>query len=69
MFDLSDSSLLGYNFKIYYDNEFDNDIIFRKACELKYKKIIKYLRNDCPRYDYVEQDGYYQPIIKDKIIE
>ena len=30
LFDLSDSSLSGYNFKIYYDNEFNNELFLQE---------------------------------------
>jgi hypothetical protein len=49
------------------DYEFKNDFLYKEACKKRYKEIIDFFYDICPRYDYVEFNNNYQPIIKDKI--
>lgn len=61
------TKIIKYLFREKISYDFDNDYLFKKACEIKNKKMIKYLQNICKRYDYIEFEDNYQPIIIDKI--
>jgi hypothetical protein len=50
------------------DYEFSNDFIFKEVCKIGNKEIIDFFIDICPRYEYVEYNNFYQPMIKDKII-
>ena len=50
-----------------FDIENNDDCIFKNACKFCDKKILDILCSKCPRYEYVMNGKFRQPIIKDKV--